>query len=100
MNNQYSTARSSGVHGRATAIVDRVTNLTAPMVNVMPARVHLAISSSVPAHTSAAGGAIVPDDLLVAGPQAGYVMRAPAQAPHRRSLAKHVEGLCLGQASS
>jgi hypothetical protein len=50
--------------------------------------VRLAISSSVPAHASAEGGAIAPDDLLVAASQSGYVMRAPADASANAIIGK------------
>lgn len=76
----FDTARGYGVDGRLSALIDRVNDLITPDGAVRPVSIRLAVSSSVPAQASAAGGAITPDDLLVAAPEGGYVMRAPAQA--------------------
>jgi hypothetical protein len=74
----FDTARSYGVDGRLIALIDRVNDMTISNGAVRPVSIRLAVPSRVPAHASAAGGVIAPDDLLVAAPQAGYVMRAPA----------------------
>ncbi|NTU80446.1 MAG: hypothetical protein HGA45_13885 [Chloroflexales bacterium] len=90
------TAGDHRMEARLTAISDRAHDVVAPNIAVSPVRVRLAVSSSVPAHASAEGGAIAPDDLLVAAPQSGYVMRAPAGAPAHAIIGKAHGRLAYG----